>query len=171
MHTTGHCLRVLKTGLIAKGKVDNSRPLSNNFLEFPKKTIVQIFMKIWKKKEVAREGPMTLKCARNGKKLCFWIKKQYVIHAGSHSGHQSTAFSSQHRWMLSFPPGKCRHYSKSGSLCSSVQFVCLLRLDGSLCFWLIPSLKRFVTLLRQAEYLLRVCFIFVWAFDSLLDIC
>ena len=146
MHTTGHCLQVSKTGLIAKGKVDNSRPLSNNFLEFPKKTIVQIFMKIWKKKEVAREGPMTLKCARNGKKLCFWIKnchKQYVIHAGSHSGHQSTAFSSQHRLMPSFPPGKCRHYSESGSpACSSVQFVCLsmLRLDGSLCFWLIPSL-------------------------------
>ena len=146
MYTTGHCLQVLKTGLIAKGKVDNSRPLSNNFLEFPKKTIVQIFMKIWKKKEVAREGPMTLKCARNGKNLCFWNKnwhKQYVIPAGSHSGHQSTAFSSQHRLMPSFPPGKCRHYSESGSLaCSSVQFVCLskLRLDGSLCFWLIPSL-------------------------------
>ena len=79
-------------------------------------------------------------------KTYFWNKnchKQYIIPAGSHSGHQSRAFSSQHRWMPSFPPGKCRHYSESGSpACSSVQFVCLsmLRLDGSLCFWLIPSL-------------------------------
>ena len=130
---------------LPKGRSTTGDCFQTIFWNFSRKPLFKSLWETWKKKEVVREGPMTLKCARNGKNLCFWNKnchKQYVIHAGSHSGHQSTAFSSQHRLMPSFPPGKCRHYSESGSpACSSVQFACLsmLRLDGSLCFWLIPS--------------------------------
>ena len=74
MYTTGHCLRVSKTGLIAKGKVDNRRLLSNNFLEFLKKTIVQIFM-INLKKEIScqRKSSDTQVCTK-WDKLIFEIR-------------------------------------------------------------------------------------------------